>query len=135
MSPTPANEIKEAVLDKVANGQIWTTARGRSNYSISGKIIHLRFCSSNKLRSSHYKFNINPNTLMADYEVWVCGSINSYYLMPINLMTQIYSDPQSYVDSLHPEIRVVSVSIETHMVNYGRGGKKLDIAPYYNKIL
>jgi hypothetical protein len=129
------NDIKSVVLNQVANGQIWRTAPGPSNYSISGKIIHVRFCSSDRLRCSHYKFNINPNTLMADYEVWICSKIDSYYLMPTDLMPRIHSDPESYIDSRHPEIRVVSVSVATHTVNYGRGGKKLDLTPYYNKAL
>jgi len=129
------NQIKEAVLDRIADGQGWVTARGPTNYSISGKIIHLRFCSTDRKRISHYKFNINPNTLRADYEVWICGGINNYYLIPINLIAKIYSDPDTYPDRRHPEIRVVSVSSENHIVNYGQGGKKIDLTSFYNKVI
>lgn len=58
----------------------------------------------------YYKFNINPNTLSADYELWICGSAGVWYLVPIDLIGRIYSDPAAYPDHRHPEIRVVSLN-------------------------
>ena len=82
-----------------------------------------------------YKFNINPNTLSADYELWVCGNASVYYLMPISLMQSIYQNSNTYVDRMHPEIRVVSVDIHTHMVAYASGGIKSCLKSYLGATL
>ena len=82
-----------------------------------------------------YKFNINPNTLSADYELWVCGSASVYYLIPISLMQCIYQNPNTYVDRMHPKIRMVSVDIDSHVVTYASGGVKSSLRGYLRAIL
>ena len=122
-------EIKHIVLDRITVAKGWVSS-GRAKYRIDHKIIHMRFCSIDKFDSPRYKFNINPNTLSADYEVWICGNADAYYLIPIKIMRQIYSDPESYIDQRHPEIRIVSVHIDKNTVTYARGGKTLNLTPY-----
>jgi hypothetical protein len=105
---------------------------GRSKYKLNQKTVHVRFCTEEKGRSTKFKYNINPNSLSADFELWVCGSASTYYLMPVELMQAIYKDPDTYIDRAHPEIRVVSVDTSSHKVNYARGGKFRSVSPYLN---
>ena len=129
-----SEETKRIVLNRISAGEDWVPS-GRAKYRKGLHVIHVRFCSPDRFASPHYKFNINPNTLSADYEVWICGDANTYYLIPIQLMRRIYYDPQSYVDSRHPEIRVVSVNASTNTVTYATGGRTTDITPYLRRTL
>jgi hypothetical protein len=127
-------EIKHVVLDLISGGEVWSFSR-RAEYRFGPYVIHVRFCSAERVGSPRYKFNINPNTLSADYEVWICGDANTYYLIPVQLMRRIYVDPGAYVDYRHPDIRVVSVNVSTHTVTYAKGGRKMDIALYLRRTL
>lgn len=129
-----SEEIKRIVLNRISVGEDWVTS-GRAKYRKDPHVIHVRFCSIDRSGSHHYKFNINPNTLSADYEVWICGNADTYYLIPIQIMRQIYHDPESYVDSRHPEIRVVSVNAGTNTVTYATGGRTIDITAYLHRTL
>jgi hypothetical protein len=42
----------------------------------------VRYCSRNVSAPRKFKFNINPNSLSAGCELWVCGSAAIYYMMP-----------------------------------------------------
>ena len=125
---------KDIALAKIAKGQSIVSI-GKSKFRIVSCIVHVRFCSTNVRAPEKYKFNINPNTLSADYELWVCGSASVYYLMPISLMQSIYRNPNTYVDRMHPEIRVVSVDIDSHMVTYASGGVKSSLKDYLGATL
>lgn len=127
-------EIKCIVLDHISAGKEWYP-NGRTKYLIAHDVIHVRFCSADSFGSSRYKFNINPNTLSADYEVWICNNADTYYLVPMRLMRHIYDDPKTYVDRRHPEIRVVSVNASTNIVTYATGGKIIDLTPYLRRTL
>jgi hypothetical protein len=129
---TDSGIIKENVLNQICAGRGWSKS-GRAKYRINKfnkSLIHMRYCSPDKNNSPHYKFNINHSTLSADFEVWICGSPDIYYLIPIQVIKQIYKDPDTYVDSYHLEIRVVSVNIDTDSVTYARGGKSINISQY-----
>jgi len=93
-------------------------------------VVHVRYCSPNANAPVKFKFNINPNTLSADYELWVCGSATVYYLMPISFMQGIYDNPNSYIDRRNPEIRVVSVDTDSHTVTYASGGVSSSLRSY-----
>jgi hypothetical protein len=125
-----ANEEKRVVLQRIAGTSALMPA-GQAKFRVRDTCIHARFCSENYSSPTKYSFNVNPNTLSADYELWICGDPDHYYLMPISLMRQIYDHPSAYVDHRHPKIRVVSVDIEKHCLTYARGGESLDLAPYF----
>lgn len=105
---------------------------GSSKYRIEQNTVHVRFCSKDNRRPTKFKYNINPNTLTADFELWVCGDASTYYLMPVSLMQTIYNDSNAYVDRAHPEIRVVSVDTELDSAIHARGGKFKAIDLYRN---
>ena len=130
-----SRQLKLSVLKKIGNGINPNKTLGPSNYLVGEIKIHARFCPVNA-RSRHlFKFNINPNTLTSNYELWICGHLELHYLIPTSLMQRIYDDPYTYTDNLNPEIRVVSVDVSTDKIIYKTGGGKLDIAEYRNKIL
>ncbi len=120
---------KNAALAKVANGASVTSA-GNAKVRIGKSVVHVRFCSRNLSAPDKFKFNINPNTLSADYELWVCGSAALYYLMPIAFVRGIYDNPDTYIDRMHPEIRVVSVDANAHTVTYAAGGVSSSLRAY-----
>lgn len=120
---------KNAALAKVANGAAITSA-GNAKVRIGKLVVHVRYCSRNLNAPGKFKFNINPNTLSADHELWVCGSAVHYYLMPIAFMRGIYDNPDTYIDRMHPEIRVVSVDANTHTVTYASGGVSSSLQGY-----
>ena len=122
-------EIKRQVYSKIAGKENWFPS-GRAKIRIGQYVIHVRFCSTNRPAPSKYKFNINPNTLTADYELWICGSSELFYLVPINIIKDIYSDPETYQDYHHEGIKVVSIDTDSDYVTYGKGGKALSLKPY-----
>ncbi|PKO78124.1 MAG: hypothetical protein CVU21_04905 [Betaproteobacteria bacterium HGW-Betaproteobacteria-15] len=126
-----SNTEKTAALTAIANG-VKPVSAGKSKYRIGQELVHVRFCSEDAAGSTKFKFNINPNTLSADFELWVCGSVKTYYLMPVALMRSIYENPNTYVDRAHPEIRVVSVDTGNNTVTFASGGTYKSLREYLN---
>jgi hypothetical protein len=93
----------------------------KAKVRIGGSVVHVRFRSGPKSDGHTWSFNINPNTLTADFELWICGSSAAYYLIPKSTIRQIYDDPSSYPDHTHSEIRVAEVHAATHRCTYGPG--------------
>lgn len=123
-----AAEKKSALL-AVSNGAS-ASSLGKAKYRVGSSVVHVRFCSKNPGAAAKYKFNINPNTLSADYELWVCGSASLYYLMPVSFLRGIYDDPSTYQDRHHTELKVVSVDAAYHTVTYASGGVNADLRQY-----
>ena len=120
---------KMKVLKHLAGGGLVTPV-GKTKYRVKGSIVHVRFCSANLKAPAKFKFNINPNTLSADYELWVCGSSDCFYLMPIVFLRTIYDNRNTYIDRHHEEIRVVSVDTATDTVTYATEGRYESIREY-----
>lgn len=123
--------IKDAVLDAIAPEELVGKC-GRELYRVSGATVHARYCAPGP---GNYKFNINPNTLRADYELWICGTADHWYLVPIAVIATLYEHPRAYPDTHHPEIRVVSVGAREHSVMYAAPSISLDLAPYFRATL
>ena len=124
------DEIKRYVLTAISHNRDWYPLK-RNKFRIDNYVIHLRFCSTDKLGTSKYKFNINPNTLNSNYEVWICGNRNTYYFIPIKIIQKMYNDPDAYIDRRHPKIRIVTVNIKNNNAWYARVGKKINLTPYF----
>lgn len=108
---------------------------GTAKVTVGQRLIHIRFCSENHSAPGKYKFNINPNTLSADFELWICGCPKHFYLMPVSLMTEFYQHPGAYVDGRHPDIRIVSVDAQQHRATYARGGTSANLIQYFGALL
>lgn len=128
------DRIKRDVLTNVCGGVI-PIRSGRAKYCFSGHTIHVRFCGFDPERPKLYKFGINPNSLTADYELWICGGASRFYLIPSSVVRKMYHDPSAYRDYHHIEIRAVSVDTEIHSAQYATNAKSIDIQEYRNGIL
>jgi hypothetical protein len=127
-------QVKQSVVTTVAGSKNCVPS-GVASYRIDGTVLHVRFCSKDQKDSGRYKFNINPNTLRADWECWICGDRSLHYLIPTEILRSLYDDPRAYVDSHHPAIRVVSVDAMRDEALYARGGKRLDLKQYRGRNL
>ena len=128
------SDVKAVVLKQISIGRPISFI-GNSKWRVGTDVVHVRFRSSAKSKGTSFAYNINPNTLTADYEVWICGNAQLYYLFPISVMSTIYIDPGTYVDYRHTKIRVAEVDTYSHRQLYGRGGKSMDASPYFQKTL
>lgn len=124
---------KNSVLAQIANGQPVSVAlgKGRAKWQVGAHVVHVRFRTSPKSDGVTFAYNINPNSLTADYELWICGSESVYYLIPNVEIRAIYDDPDTYPDFQHPEIRVADIDTLHHRALYGRGGKSRDFTQYF----
>ena len=128
---------KEEVLRQMSGNRLFLKARGhgQSKWKVSGKIIHIRFCSRPAADGATFGYNINPNTLSSDYEVWICARAEIYYAIPIVVIKRIYSDPGAYVDRWHPEMRVAHVHTGTHHATFSSSSSGLDFTAYFRGVL
>jgi hypothetical protein len=129
-----STDVKNLVLAKIAAGATSSSA-GRSKVRIGNTVVHVRFCSTNPSATEKFKFNINPNTLSADFELWICGEADTYYLIPVSFMRDIYENPSTYQDRHHKEIKVVSVDAVSHSVMFAAGGLSASIRPFLKAVL
>lgn len=130
---TVGQQIKESVLGRIANNGVISFMRN-AKWRIGPKVIHVRFRSSPK-SGAVFSYNINKNTLTADFELWICCDADTFYLFPSQIMRDIYEDPDAYVDRHHPDIRVAEVDTQVHRLLFGKGGKSLDASPYFRSVL
>lgn len=112
------NEAKKQVISKIA-GNLPIQVLPKDKVRVGRTIIHVRCTTRGKGGGRTWSFNINPNTLTAHYELWICGKPDKYYLIPIEVMKAIYDDPASWPDKMHPEIRVADIDTRTHECFYG----------------
>ncbi len=125
-----AIEIKTKVLAAISKGNK-PIPMPKAKWRVGGAIVHVRYRSSPKSRGTVYSFNINPNTLTANFEVWICGDATRFFVFPIDVMRAIYYDPDTYTDYTHPNIRVAEVDLSSRRLLFGRGGKDMDASRYY----
>ena len=123
-------QVKDSVLLEIAQGESVRSCGGVM-HAIGLSKVHARFCARGP---DKYKFNINPNTLRADYELWICGGSAHWYLIPVQMIREMYEHPSAYPDRQHPEIRVVSVDGGEHVVGFAAPGIKRDLRPYYRAV-
>jgi hypothetical protein len=122
------NNGKTVLLNRLApQGWVWHRL---SSYGVDGLKLHVRWCSTYPKRPAHYKFNINARTLSADFEIWICGSPDMYYILPVSEISKMYGHPSAYHDYRHPLLRVVTVNTTDHSATYARGGTSINLREY-----
>ena len=95
--------VKEKVL-RTLGGDRAFRFNGRATYQVGQIAIHARYYSTDRKRPTFCKFNINPNSLSADYELWICGTAEGYYLLSNSRVSHIYRHLKAHVDHYHPKI-------------------------------
>ena len=128
--------LKENVLSRIAHGKQWKKVGvdRKEKWQVGDKIVHIRY-RARPLYGGVYSYGINPNSLEADYEVWICGDTEKYYLIPTNVIKMIYNHPDAYPDHTNPEIRVPYVHVGTHRCRYSPNGLIFDFSVYYRATL
>jgi len=79
-----------------------------------------------------YPFNINNASLAADFEVYVCGADKLYYVIPVELLRRMHSDPSAMPDYTHPGLTIIDVHPSKEIIVYGTGGKSIKVSEYKN---
>lgn len=126
--------IKEKVIHRIANGKPWEKAvgHGQVKWRIGTKIVHVKYRTKPKSAGGvTYSYNINSNTLASDFEVWICGSADYYYLIPIRVIEAIYNHPGAYVDSHHPKLRVPYINVDNDQCRYAPDEQTIDFSYYF----
>lgn len=118
-------------MRKIAGGRA-SKKVSKVTYEVEGKLFHIKV-RTGQLRK--YPFNINDAVLAADYEVYVCGTDDLYYMVPVELIKRMHSDPSAMPDHTHPGLTVVDIHPDDERVVYGTGGKSLSISKYKNATL
>jgi hypothetical protein len=127
------DQHKATVLNTLANGRAVNRADGRGTYRIGWHRVHIRFCSRDAERPDLFKFNVNAETVAANFEVWVCGSPSSWYVIPVAIVRGMYDHPRAYPDHQASTHRVVvSVNRSTDFAQYLQGGGGVSIHAYRN---
>ncbi len=121
--------VKKAVLERLAAGR-QISPLGKAKVRIGTAVVHVRFRARANRGGVVWLFNINPNTLTADYELWICGSPSIYYLVPKSTVSNIYDDPATYPDRSHREIKLANINSKTHWCAYG-SGRGVDLGDFY----
>ena len=123
---------KEIVLRNIA-GVYGLAKRGKATYSVGDRLVHVRYKSPSA--NMRFPFNISRTTLKADYELWICGNEKTYYFIPIEIIKNMYYDPDAYHDKRHPNLTVITCSTSDDRVIYAKDGKSINIGQYRNVIL
>lgn len=124
--------IKREVLDRVFNGKEYTHMKRKANVRFGAQLVHVRMT---KGRTTRFPFNINPTTLQADYEVWICGTAEAYFLLPARLIRKMYEHRNAYPDNWHSNYRVVTVDVRTRRAVFATPSRSKDLRPYFCSVL
>jgi hypothetical protein len=109
--------------------------RGKSHWAIGPYTIHARYRTKPKKDGFTFSFNINPNSLKSDFELWICADPQHYYLIPQQVVLEIYEHPEGYSDRHHPCIRVADIRTNDHRCTYARGGIAMSLSIYFRAAL
>jgi len=125
---------EQIIFQKIANGQP-IILLGKHKVMLGSHEVHYRFKSFPKKNPNKFPFNINPNSVNAQFELFICGSEYIYYLIPIDVLKMMYKHPDAYPDRLHPKITIITIDSYLDTVTYARPSISLDLTPYKNKSL
>ena len=116
--------IKETVLRRIAGDKICAFVSGVT-WKVGDQKVHVRYATG---KGGRFRFNLNPSTMRADYEVWICRKPERYYLIPHSVVREMHQHYRAYEDRQHPGLTVVSVDVNNHRAQYARGGTRRDLS-------
>lgn len=124
------DEYRELVLQRIAAGKAYKKI-GKVTYNIDGKLYHVKV---KRGQLNKYPFNINNAVLAADFEVYVCATEELYYVIPVELVNKMHSDPSAMPDHRYPGLTILDVYPGEEKIRFGTGGKSLSIGKFRNTI-
>lgn len=119
-----------SVLHQISGGEFRKI--GRVSYIINNKKVHIKGKSGNSYK---YPFNINKTVLSADFEVYICGNDQQFYIIPNNIIKMMYNDPSAMFDSHHPDYTIIDVIPSKDRIVFGTGGKLISISEYKSQTI
>jgi len=119
---------RQEVLRRISNGYR-PIKQGKVTYSINGFSFHLKVKTG---ISNDYPFNINDTVLSADYEVYICGDHNLFYIIPIDIIKKVHSDPNAMGDRHHPGYSIIHIMPDVDELLYAAPAQTIDITRYKN---
>ena len=119
---------RQQVLLRISNGY-QPIQEGRVTYSINGLIFHIKGKAGS---GNDYPFNINNAVLGADYEVYICGNSNLFYVIPIDIIRQVHSDPNAMADRHNPGYTIIHIRTDVNELLYAAPAQTIDISSYRN---
>lgn len=127
------------VRHRVAPGAPWTKVVGEGRYQTwrvgpNGDVeVHVRY--ANDRRHPRYWFSITDHTLEADWELWICGSADRWYLLPTDEVARMYRHPDAYRDQTTRELGrknvPVLVDAEAHACRFARDTEPADLKRFH----
>ncbi|MGA2334668.1 MAG: hypothetical protein ABSG08_04775 [Terriglobales bacterium] len=126
------DQIKERTLDLIAHGRKRILV-GRSLWKVDGVVVHVR-CVTQRQGNKRFRFNLNKNSLGADYELWICGT-SGHYLIPKSVIKTMHEHPFAYPDHTHQGLTVLQVNLKDHLAMYARPGIKQNLQRYFDALL
>lgn len=127
---TTTDVYREKVLRKLAGENPYKKVSGVV-FQIAGKRFHIKVKTGTQRK---YPFNINDTVLSADYQVLICGTDECYYVLPIDLMRKMHTDPLAMPDYRNEDkgYTIYDVHPQQNKIVFGTGGKSVDVAKYRN---
>lgn len=122
---------EQIIFNKLANGKTITDL-GKHKINIGGIEIHYRLKNFPKANPDKFPFNINPNSLGAKFELFICGNEDCYYLLPVDKIKEMHFHPAAYQDKRYPKITIITIDSTRNKVTYASPSISLDITPYKN---
>lgn len=125
------NPTKTQVIKRIA-GTLQISWLKDNKCKIGSWVVHVRECSNSKNDGYSYGFSVYESTLGADYEVWICGHRDCYYLIPMSKIREMC--PTAYRDKKHG-CPVMSVDVTTHRSIYSSYRGLEDFSAYFTDTL
>jgi hypothetical protein len=128
-APEDARQAKLTVLNEIGGG-LPIEETGEDRWDLGGfHELHVRFASSRGWTG--YPFNINSNTLIAQYEVWICGHESEWYFIPMEDISKLWRCEGAYPDRRNPGCQILNIDpYNNHKLGYATGKSK-DFTEYF----
>lgn len=130
--PLNLDIAKTQVLKRIA-GDNHVCQLNRHVWQVGKHRLHIK--GKSNANSGMYSFNISRSVLKNNFEVWVCGNADLYYLIPIAEIRQMYEHPDAYHDNTHPALTVVTVNPFKNTAMYASDGLSVSLDVYRCTIL
>ena len=125
-----SDAIKIAALRSVKTSAD-PVALGHGVFRVGAVRIHTRF-KATASGGRKFPFNYGFASDAADFDLWVCGSTSDYYLIPKAVLQEMFDDPDAYPDRSRPNLRVLTLDLDSDHAAYARGGKTRSFRAYRN---
>jgi len=120
-------KIKRWVLSEVFGSESFKPV-GIATYGHEGIRVHVRHTWATV--RCRFWFDVNPNTVKADYELWICGMPSLWYLVPVSALVFMQGSPTAYRNTAREATTEVTVNEIEDTCRFARNEKPLDVSAF-----